>query len=181
MVLRREVEAGLAAGNGRAPGRVTVTVGLQPLAGGQWGVATGPTPHVLTFEFEPAPAPDPVLEPSGWSAADQEAVACRLDGVFGPPGFDSAARATVFRETVSALDPDQLPVLWDGLEGVVTVSDTGLARAVHSVQRLLERGGIEVGTGARMLRGIFLRHPAEAVLELVDRRWRFGTGHDLGA
>ncbi len=181
MVLRQEVEAGLGNRDGCAPGRITVVVGLQPLAGGQWAVATSATPHVLTFELESGSAADPVLEPSGWTVADQEAVAVRLDEVFGAPGFDSAARATVFRETVSALDPAQLPALWDGVERLVPVSDVGLARAVHAVQRLLERGGVGMETGARILRDVFKSHPTAGVLELVDQRWRFGTGHELGA
>jgi hypothetical protein len=178
--LRREVESGLAAIGTRSVGRVTVSIGLQPLADGNWGLALGPTPHVLSFDLERPPTPPGTKpEPSASNHIDEAEVARQLDAVFGTPGFDSAARATVFRETVSGLDREQLPALWDGLEGIKGATNPDLDRALHTLQRLLERGDAGIIPGARILRQIFSRHPVDAVLDLVGKRWRFGTGHRL--
>lgn len=153
-------------------GRLSVTLGLTAEwdADGRcrWRLAAGDSPHVLTVDLGHDAV---VAEPEPVDVAGE------LDQVFGPPGFDSAARATVFRETADALDVAGLKQVLALLESGKVSEDGTLDRARHAMERLLERGPVGVRDGARRLARLFERQDAMQLLDVIGSRWRYGTGH----
>jgi hypothetical protein len=174
--------------------RVRVAVSCVACPGGKWEwvPSLGDSPHSVDLEWSPegaelrssvsSPAKEPsmVFQPAAWSPETAERVRGVLDGVFGPAGFDSAARATVFRESAMELGLESLLGVLAALIEGRRLEEPGLERARHAIQRLLERGPGGIKNGAGILRDIFGRHPFDPLLTLVEDRWRYGTGHDLG-
>jgi hypothetical protein len=78
------------------------------------------------------------------------------------------------------LGPESFPGVLTALIEARRLEEPGLERARHAIQRLLERGPAGVRNGAGILRDVFGRHPFDPLLTLVEDRWRYGTGHDLG-
>jgi hypothetical protein len=174
--------------------RVRMAVSCVACPGGKWEwvPSLGDSPHTVDLEWSPEGAelrplvpspgeePSTVVQPAAWSLETAERLGVVLDGVFGPPGFDSAARATVFRESAMELGPESFPGVLTALIEARRLEEPGLERARHAIQRLLERGPAGVRNGAGILRDVFGRHPFDPLLTLVEDRWRYGTGHDLG-
>jgi|GEM_PF-6781373 len=174
--------------------RVRMAVSCVACPGGEWEwvPSLGDSPHTVDLEWSPEsaelrPAVPPSVEessisipPASWTPETKERVGVFLDGVFGPPGFDSAARATVFRESAMALGPDSLQVVLAALVEGRCLEESCLDRARHAIQRLLERGPAGVKSGAGILRDVFGQHSFDLLLTLMDDRWHYGTGHDLG-
>jgi hypothetical protein len=174
--------------------RVRMAVSCVACPGGKWEwvPSLGDSPHSVDLEWSTERAdsgssvpsqgkePSTAIQPAAWSPETAERVGVVLDGVFGPPGFDSAARATVFRESAMELGPDSLQVVLTALMEGRRLEESGLERARHALQRLLERGPSGVKSGAGILRDAFSSHPFDPLLTLVEDRWRYGTGHDLG-
>lgn len=175
--------------------RVRMAVSCVACPGGKWEwvPSLGDSPHTVDLEWSPefaelrASVPSPFKEPStaippaSWTPETAERVGVIMDGAFGPPGFDSAARATVFREAALELGPDSLQVVLTALMEGRRLEELGLERARHAIQRLLERGPAGVKSGAGILRDVFGNHPFDALLTRMEDRWRYGTGHDLGS
>lgn len=174
--------------------RVRMAVSCVACPGGKWEwvPSLGDSPHTVDLEWSPESAelrpsvpspfkePPSTMPPASWTTEIAEGVGVVLDGVFGPPGFDSAARATVFRESAIELGPDSLQVVLTALMEGRRLEESGWERARHAIQRLLERGPAGVKTGAGILRDVFGRNPFDPLLTLMEDRWRYGTGHDLG-
>ena len=168
--LRSELSATRWAGEGGA--RLTVTLGLRAEWGedGQchWRLSEGVSAHVLTVDLSNVSDAGP---------AEAVDVAAELDQVFGAPGFDSAARATVFRERAQELGVPALRDVLILLEAGKVSEDAALDRARHAIERLLERGPAGVRDGARRLVRLFARQDAVTLLDVIGSRWRYGTGH----
>lgn len=184
--LHRELAA-LARGTMSAPparlqrARLQVRLALVPGSGDvlEWQLTDGPGGHLLELEWElgtPSPAGAGATEGAGAPELPLEAA---VEGVFGRPGFDSAARATVFAEVAEGLGAARCLQVVAAVEQGATCDDRDQERARHLLQRLLERGPAGVTAGAGLLRQVLARHSLEQVLEILARRWRYGTGHEV--
>ena len=174
--------------------RVRMAVSCVACPGGKWEwvPSLGDSPHTVDLEWSPEGAesrpsvpspgkePSTAVQPAAWTPETEESVGVILDGVFGPPGFDSAARATVFRESAIELGPESLQGVLTALMEGRRLEESGLERARHAIQRLLECGPAGVKKGAGILHDVFSSYPFDPLLTLVEDRWRYGTGHDLG-
>ena len=160
-----------------------------PGADGQgcWHPASGPSPHGLDLDWvrggglvSDVPAGSGSVPQTTPAEGALTPMMQKLEAAFGPPGFDSAARATVFCELASEVGLDAVVGLLEALVEKRTSPDPGIERARPSVMRLLERGPAGVGSGAQILMRLFREHPKESILEAIGSHWRYGTGHDLG-
>lgn len=190
--LRREILAGLA---GDAPlpggvclvaGKVSVSLGMQfhSEAGGEGGrlvIATNPSvcAHHITIDFNLQPAATtshqteensllstlpPIVEPPHFA---------ELAEVFGPPGFDSSARATVFRESLEDLDGgEQLAVLTTLGTPAPEGEEPALSRARQLIQRLAGSGPAGPKRGPELLRQLAAHAPATELIRLAAECWR---------
>lgn len=164
-----------------------VTLGLEAVRGedGQWTwrLASGPTTHALRWALGRRPAS--AGESTGaagatafcdaWSDTVEAEVVGELDAVFGPPGFDSGARATVFMEIAADVGERGLSGVLDLLQRGQPSGDADLERARHGLARLMDRGPSGSRDGARILGRLVGRHGLERILKSVGARWRFGT------
>lgn len=136
--------------------------------------------HRLTLEFRPvsnvslqgarAPAhASAQLNPS----AREEAITA-LSGLLGAPGFDSSARATVFREAFAGLSEAQTTALLASLSrGAVLSEDPSLQTARHRINGVLRTGPLHsVERGAEALAEIFTRWTLGPVLVLLEEKWK---------
>jgi hypothetical protein len=199
--LRREILAALAddaplpGGVSLVADRVSVALGLQfPAAADDRRdglvVATDPSAclHHLTLEFklQPVALPGPlaagaVADAPGVSAvpptlppvtAESESVAA-LSEVFGAPGFDSSARATVFREALEELGEAQRGAVLASLGSPAPEGEEpALGRARQLVLRLAGSGPAGPKRGPELLRQLAGRVPAAVLIRLAAERWR---------
>ena len=200
--LRREILGALAA-DAPLPGgvelvadRVTVSLALQlqslaPAsdAPGKWGIATEPgsgPAHQLTLEFKvqkpfgsvvapPAgPAPTLALAPeSAMTTTAESPHFAALAEVFGAPGFDSAARATVFRETLEELSEAERKVVLGSLgSSGASGIEPQLHLARHLVLRLAGSGPAGPKAGPERLRQLAERAPVAELIRLAAEKWR---------
>lgn len=190
---QRELNAASAASPGSVPWRIDrihLRLGLEWVPGvdgqGVWRPAMGASSHAVDLDWIRGEGIVSEVEPVcastlGTTATNGDGTPMmqRLEAAFGPPGFDSAARATVFREVALEVGLDALVELLEALVGKRTVPDAGIERARQSVMRLLERGPAGVTPGAAILLDVFRQFPEGLILESIGSRWRYGTGHDL--
>ncbi|HTH48064.1 MAG TPA: hypothetical protein VMB21_11165 [Candidatus Limnocylindria bacterium] len=190
--LRREILAGLA-GNAPLPGgvslvagKVSVSLGLQfqADAGDQSGglvVATDPArcAHQLTIDFNlQLAAASPGQTTEGSSASSLPAVVepphfAELAEIFGAPGFDSSARATVFRETLEDLDEaERREVLTTLGTTAPEGEEPALGRARQLIQRLAGSGPAGPKRGPELLGQLASQAPTAALIRLAAERWR---------
>jgi hypothetical protein len=172
--------------------RMAVACVACPGGGWRWVPSQGDSPHTVDLEWRSEDTGSkPPMAASGtessmavgsasWMPELAEQLGVVLDGVFGPPGFDSAARATVFRESALEVGPESLHGILTALVEGRRLEESGAERARHAIQRLLERGPAGVKDGATVLRDVFGKYPFAGLLGLIEARWRYGTGHDLG-
>lgn len=185
--LQRELATLPSHPGGPRPNALRIRLGLVHAPGpdgGSWTLATASSPHSVEIEFTSPVTPDAPLTGAApatdapvktWTSADAALVGLELDGAFGPPGFDAAARASVFRELALEAGPESLPHVLAALEeGSAPLKDPVQERARHGIARLLERGPSGAARGGALLRRLFRQHPFERVLEVVEDRWRFG-------
>ena len=159
----------------------TVTLGLEASRGddGQWSwrLATGPTPHAIRLDLGRGSAEAAPGHPgagTAWDAGMETEALGQLELVFGAPGFDSGARATVFRELAADAGEEGLRLILGLLPQEQPAGDADLERVRHGLTRLLERGPSGWRDGGAILGRVVARHGLERVLELVASRWRFG-------
>ena len=145
----------------------------------------GPSDHRITVEFRsgeatvqvpetavppmaaPSPEPAKVVTPGGSAAFSG------LVQIFGEPGFDSSARATVFREALDELDLAQQRQVMLGLGDAHSAGeDPAVIRARHLVRRLAGSGPAGSTHGPRLLRELAARCPVEDLVALAGSRWR---------
>lgn len=197
-MLRREIQSALAAdlplpgGVTWSADRISLSLGLrfqEPAErgseNGQLVVATGPADcvHHLTVEFK-LPAASLTQPPAGVTA-ESPAVPVAAPGpaespyfatlaeVFGAPGFDSSARATVFREALEELSELQRQTVLLSLGTPTAINEEpAVARARHLLQRLASKGPAGPERGPELLRQLAGQAPVQTLIRLAAERWR---------
>ena len=186
--LRQEIDAGLDAGR---TGRVAVeldvvgcwrdgacrfVVGKSSADGGGEGFQLR-----LRVEFEGGVGgEDGVGEVASKPAVERNdpgaeaAVFERLCGLFGAPGFDSSARACVFREALEGLSDGEVGLVVARLQGTGAGEvSAAVQRAGELVSRVVRSGPAQsFRRGGEILAAVFARMPAAGVLRLVEERWQ---------
>jgi hypothetical protein len=182
-----ENEAGLifiAPATGTAEGAGLSTGGLGPSVG-----------HTLTIEFKigsalsqavpgtgrvPAQLPKEVSNSTARAIPDRSptAVEEELAEVFGQPGFDSSARAMVFRELLEALSEEDMGALRRVLEGEpVTIFNENVRSARHTLLGLIRTGPLKNSErGVGLLSRLFATHSRQSLIAVIAERWK--TQHD---
>lgn len=179
----REVERGFAArraagGVPMAPERIRLTLNFTLDATAQHAHAQPDAPHSVTVEFkvgewgqlQPVAAPTaPVAKP-----ADAGGIVPVLTQVFGAPGFDSSARATVFRETLEGKSHDEVLAVLATLRPEATAPlDDATRMASHVLRGLIQSGPMKnVGQGAKLLVELLTQHPLAEVLRVAGTTWK---------
>ena len=200
--LRREVLAGLENG-GPLPSNVACTadrmtlsiaVHLHPENGSgelaRFSVATERTDalHRVDIEFKVTPAaPEPpVAAQPGHSQSppprpdhkietlsQTTSLLAALSEVFGAPGFDSSARATVFRDVLEELDADQQRHVLLSLElPAEPGEEMPITLARHRMLRLACSGPAKAERGPAVLRELVLREPIDTLVQQAAVHWR---------
>jgi hypothetical protein len=176
--VQREVLAAIAenkpspAGVAFEAGRVVLSLGLtlrQRNDGGVDAYVAGPgeqPQHSVRIEFSVR------SNPSTSTSIPGQGVVNALMEVFGVPGFDSSARATVFRETVATLSDEQIRALMTALVGGLSEQDAALKSPRQMVLRLLEKGPAGVERSTAVLAEIFRGHPVAFVLRVIEDNWK---------
>jgi len=179
----REVERGFAArraagGVPMAPERIRLTLNFTLDATAQRAHAQPDGPNSVTVEFkvgewgqlQPVAAPAaPVAKP-----VDAGGIVSVLTQVFGAPGFDSSARATVFRETLEEKSHDEVLAVLAMLRPEATAPlDDATRRASHVLRGIIQSGPAKnVGQGAKLLVELMTQHPLAEVLRAAETTWK---------
>ncbi len=96
--------------------------------------------------------------------------------VFGPPGFDNAARAEVFCEAAAGLPlEDLLRVLDHCRSGTRPLTEDSIANAHGRIHRVLQSAPIGGTEAASRLRSCLGAVPLETLLGTLQDHWKFGT------
>jgi hypothetical protein len=138
--------------------------------------------HNLTIEFKVARQSDAAgaaskkAEPEPLAGAmdkQERSLIDSLANIFGPPGFDSSARATVFREALTGISDDQARAIIDSLRGMPTPGITpAAARARHLISRLINSGNAGPARCREILAEVFHRHSVQSIIQLVRDEWK---------
>jgi hypothetical protein len=200
MTLRRELAAAEVGGH-----RATVTLAIEVIESGpggalRFGVVTGtagatPSRHSITIELEPSVA-DAGLQnhPSssaplavkgrgesataGADTAKDKGLVESLTGMFGAPGFDNAARASVFADILESLTPEQVTALVSSFELDATEvprekpTDPAVAAARIRIARLLRLGPERYKGGLETMLAVLKRTPAPSLIQTVRATWK---------
>ena len=151
--------------------------------------ATRAHAHSLTIEFQPviatsvqaakvdAPSKTIATNPPATvrlEQTDAEQVITALSSVFGAPGFDSSARATVFREVFSDLDPAQVSNLVASFSGnPPSEADPTLRGAIQRINGILRSGPKRSPEeGRKILARVFSRELHLPILQLIEATWK---------
>jgi hypothetical protein len=126
--------------------------------------------HSLPVSKSPTPKAPPSarIEPSEAANVKQS-----LSSIFGAPGFDSSARAAVFRDAVADLSAEQAQMLIQSFSGTPLPDEERAAkRARMLILKLLKTGPMKSAEeGAELLTELFARHDLGALLNLIGRDW----------
>lgn len=195
--LRRAALTALAEGTSLPPGvtcvaeRLTLCLAVRfhpsddDRESGRYDVAsdTDGALHRLTLEFRlgPPTAAEAAVHSTdtiethafgGKLPTDVSAVAV-LSDILGAPGFDSSARATVFRETLEELGEVQRRQVLASLGSSASDSeDPPVTQARHRIHRLSGTGPAGKDRGPILLRELAARHSAESLIQLAKTHWR---------
>lgn len=94
-----------------------------------------------------------------------------LSEVFGAPGFDSSARASVFREALEECSDDEARAVIGALSSRdATPGNAG--RAAHLIRRVLERGPAGPERGARLLADLLTTTSPQEVQAFIRLTWK---------
>ena len=179
----REVERGFAArrtagGLPLTPERIRLTFNFTLNASSQTAHADPGGPHSVTVEFKVGEAGQwqavaPVAEVAAKAPAPSGIVPV-LTQIFGAPGFESSARATVFGETLTgqsheavmgavvALRPDATPI-----------TDAAIKQMSQILRGIIQSGPTKnVAQGAELLIGLFTEHALMQVLRVAETTWK---------
>lgn len=195
--LRRAALTALAEGTSLPPGvtcvaeRLTLCLAVRfhPSDDGESGCydvtgsEAGGAQHRLTLEFRLGPPTaaeaaaqsiDATLTraPGGKLPPDVSAVDV-LSDILGAPGFDSSARATVFRETLEELGEVQRRLVLASLGSPASDSeDPQMTQARHRIHRLSGTGPAGRDRGPVLMRELAERHSPESLIHLATTLWR---------
>jgi hypothetical protein len=140
--------------------------------------------HTLVIDFDPAresssPNAAPVSpDDSAPAPHPHNELHSALAAIFGPPGFDSAARASVFCEIIENLKPSQLEALLaafteDSSEVPLhRPPDADVATARTRIARLLKLGPAGFPAGLASLLRLLNRPGGEAVVRTLREHWK---------
>lgn len=121
----------------------------------------------LTVASEVGPAP----------AAKAESLLEMASRVFGPPGFDNAARAEVFCEAIKELSEADTRTVLESLMGNVPLDEKGpLDGARIRIRRLLRFSPVGEAAAAATVAEISQRFPKREILQVISSRWKMTTG-----
>lgn len=141
-------------------------------------------PHTLTIEFKAAALvgeEPPAMRITGKTQspvpkatqADASQIKDALSRIFGTPGFDSSARATVFREAFAELSPEQAHLVMDSISGAAPEDDEQAKRSRTLLLKLVRSAPLESPQeGIDLLSRLFRQNSLEAILTLVAREWK---------
>lgn len=182
----RELESGLAVQREQAslpliPERIQLTLTFALDADGTTNTSPG-GPHSVTVEFKTgnrspgaagSPAPPSVSAALPVTDAAGEIVST-LSQVFGTPGFDSSARATVFREALDGMSRKQaLAVLAAVTSSPSASTDDATRMTAHLLRGVIQSGPTkELDRGVSTLRKVLARHSLAEVLRAVEGGWK---------
>ena len=144
------------------------------------GVPGGSTPRTARSEGSAA-ASVPGASPSEKTSRsevviDADALLETYRQVFGPPGFDNAARAEVFCEAAAGLPIEELERVLDHCSsGTRPLPEDPITNAHGRIQRVLQSAPIGPTEAASRLRGCLSTVPFETLLSTLQDHWRFGT------
>ncbi|RFC41935.1 MAG: hypothetical protein DVB28_002121 [Verrucomicrobia bacterium] len=199
--LRREVLASLSAAPLR-PGeplctveRITLSLAVElqeseePAQAGRFIVAAAPSVvhHRVSVEFVAAPGfpqPPAFLAQAAVEAPVANAVKAAvevqdlsafsvLSEVFGAPGFDSSARASVFRDVLEELSPELQHQVLVTLESPADSGEEAtLSEARRRILRLAGSGPSGAGRGPALLRELAQRESVQTLVLLAAVHWR---------
>lgn len=170
----REVSQGCAADRSTLkPERVRVTLNFA-LTAGQPPYADAAGPHSVTAEFVlGAAGQEPIFLPAEPKKNLHECTSL-LAQIFGAPGFDSSARATVFRETLAGLTPKEIEAVMATLTTPLNgIMDERQRQVVHILRGVIHSGPTkQMERGAELLRRVFANHPLAEVMQNVEADWK---------
>lgn len=146
--------------------------------------------HTVTIEFEREPAGTAFAREqqqsglavpgvaAGHSPASGASLTQSLTTIFGAPGFDNAARATVFREVVDALTPEQIVALGDSFarepEEVPRQkpAEAAVGTARLRITRLLKLGPGGFPEGRPALVELLRNHRVSDIRRALQEQWK---------
>lgn len=182
----RELESGLVAKREQAslpliPERVQLTLSFALDADGTTNASPG-GPHSVTIEFKtgdlpggPAVSPTPLPVPATLPVPDAAGeIVAALTQVFGPPGFDSSARATVFREVLEGMSRKQVLAVLAAVTATPTASkDDATRMSAHLLRGVIQTGPTKaLDSGVSTLRKVLAHHSLAEVLRAVESEWK---------
>ena len=154
-------------------------IGFSVLEGAKASKSTG---HRLTIELRnPRAAASTAMVVAEKVAASPAAKAESLfemaSRVFGPPGFDNAARAEVFCEAIKELSEANARTVLESLMGSVPLDENGpLDSARIRIRRLLRFSPVGDAGAAAVVAEISRRFPKSEILQVITGRWKMTTG-----
>jgi hypothetical protein len=175
----RAVERALAArpvGERLAPESVQVTVKFSAVEGTAHADPAGP--HSVTVNCRVTAAgtvvptePPPVRASTNTPPDD---IGTTLAQLFGAPGFDSSARATVFRETLAGCaQADALTALAALRTGAPSPADERLKTISQILRGLFQSGPTKpVARAAELCSALLSRHALADVLRVAETAWK---------
>lgn len=181
-VALQEAARGVAAARPLPPGlgqvtpdhlRITLNFALDG-SGAQAIAAAGP--HSLSLDFKLTPAAEgetvPVAATPALDAASE--IFGTLQQVFGAPGFDSSARATVFREALGELTLEQARAAVARLRpGVPSSADSATQRAGNILRGICHSGPLKnAARGGQLLAAVLEHYPLPVVLGVAETEWK---------
>lgn len=133
---------------------------------------TGDLPSIPT-KAENAAAPPAARATRELSDTEIESVVRQLSQVFGAPGFDSSARATVFLEAFENLSVSEVGALVElfSSTGSTPPSDQ-VKRSQGLIRRICDAGPSGREGAKKILARVFAEFEAAAVLDLVSSTWK---------
>ena len=154
-------------------------IGFSFLDGAKAAKSSG---HRLTLELRAARATTSI---AGTPATDAviplppkpESVFELASRVFGPPGFDNAARAEVFCEAIKELSEADTRMVLESVMGSVPLDEKGpLDGARVRIRRLLRFSPVGEPAAAAALAEISRRFPMHEILQIISSGWKMTTG-----
>jgi hypothetical protein len=163
-------------------GAIEITCHRRPEDSNGTSEATG---HRITLEFN-AESSVPAVRKTGARVETQTAASTRIDpteapqvvqtlaSIFGAPGFDSSARAAVFRDALADLSEPQAEIVIKSFSGTpVPEKEQAARRARGLIVKILRTGPLKSDEeGGEILAGLFGRYKLPAILNLIGREWK---------
>jgi hypothetical protein len=133
--------------------------------------------HRLTVEVGASVPPETPARPfaeTPRATEDAASLIAALSEAFGPPGFDSSARASVLRESLETLSAEEAraAIAAAGRPQSAPEAPATIRQAAHLIGRLLERGPAGLERGRDLLTTLFKTREPAALLALILATWK---------